>query len=369
MKIVKPNYKNSIVNVSNSLLNYYGLNTKHIALNKLDLELEANPKHVTLILLDGLGVNVLRRHLKKEDALYKYMVSEISSVFPPTTVAATNAVLLGETPYETGYLGWVQYFEKENSNYTIFLDEDFYDSTRVFSESLTNKYLYRPTIFDRIKEHRKDVNVQVLFPSSIVEGGASTFCDVLDRNIEHLLGSEKTCSYLYWTEPDSTLHYSGVESKDVKEVVENLNSDFENYLKRLPDESLVIVIADHGHINIEEVPFLEDENLVSTFERYPSIEPRCTNFFVKEGERSKFEIAFAKSYGSDYKLYSKDEFMKEGLIGFGEKHPLLDSFIGDYIAVAIGNKMFKLNKDKIFLSHHAGLTEDEIIVPLILYFK
>ena len=39
---------------------------------------------------------------------------DMEAVYPPTTVAATTALLSGKYPIETGWLGWTQYFRKSN---------------------------------------------------------------------------------------------------------------------------------------------------------------------------------------------------------------------------------------------------------------
>ena len=51
-------------------------------------------------------------------------------------------------------------------------------------------------------------------------------------------------------------------------------------------------------------------------------------------------------------------------------HPKIDDFIGDYIAIAISDSAMKSiymqngKWKKEFKAHHAGLTEDEMLVPL-----
>ena len=48
---------------------------------------------------------------------------------------------------------------------------------------------------------------------------------------------------------------------------------------------------------------------------------------------------------------------------------MINDFLGDFIAVAINNNMFVLNEGKSYKAHHAGLLEDEMMVPLIIYSK
>ena len=92
MNTKRPDYKNSIVNVSNSLLQYYKAKT-HLPTHKtLDTYLHQQYNHIIYVLLDGMGSNIIKQHLHKTDALRQYMVEEITSVFPPTPVPETKPV-------------------------------------------------------------------------------------------------------------------------------------------------------------------------------------------------------------------------------------------------------------------------------------
>ena len=108
MIIKFPDYNNSIMNVSNSILKYYGVKTNYNGIDILDKKLENEYNHIIYILLDGMGSNIVKKLLKKSDGLRRYMRKEITSVFPPTTVAATDAVISGVPPITNGHLGWVQ---------------------------------------------------------------------------------------------------------------------------------------------------------------------------------------------------------------------------------------------------------------------
>lgn len=53
----------------------------------------------------------------------------------------------------------------------------------------------------------------------------------------------------------------------------------------------------------------------------------------------------------------------------------LNSFLGDYIACATGNYYFdyltenEKEQEFVMKAHHAGLTIDEMLIPLIVYKK
>ncbi|MBQ1651436.1 MAG: hypothetical protein II056_03340 [Paludibacteraceae bacterium] len=59
------------------------------------------------------------------------------------------------------------------------------------------------------------------------------------------------------------------------------------------------------------------------------------------------------------------------LFGIGkEEHELFRKSLGDYFALAKANKYFRYCEESVDLkSMHAGFTEDEMLIPLIVYYK
>ena len=368
MKLKKPNYKESIMNVSNSILNYYNVKTSYNGVKELDEVLKHEYNHIIYVLLDGMGVNVINKHLKESDALKKHLVKPITSVFPPTTVAATNAVLSGLPPITTGYLGWVQYFKEENTDLTVFLNQDFYTNKKQ-AEVLRDKYLSYKDILTKVNDQNPNVITTKLFPSFIPGGVTESFKDGIEKTLMITHNTDKSFTYLYWTQPDLIEHHSGVYSDDVKNMMISLNSDFEDLINNISDDTLVITIADHGLTDIEEINIFNYENIINMLKRKPSIEPRAINFFVKDEFKKVFKDEFNNLFKDKYQIYSKQELLDSKLFGEGKKHELVDMFLGDYLAIAIDKFMFSINDSKSYKGHHAGLTEEEMMVPLIIYTK
>ena len=368
MKLVFPNYNESIMNVSNSILKYYGVNNQYSSITILDDELNKGFNHIIYILLDGMGANLVNNLLTEKDALSKYMKKEITSVFPPTTVAATDAVLSALPPIVNGHLGWIQYFEKEDVNLVVFQNKDYYDANRIIKEDLRSKYLSYERLGDMIHKKNPDVITTEFFPS-FIEHGSESFKEEIERVLLKTHNTDKSFNYLYWVEPDLVEHKTGIYSKETKEVIHNLNADFTELIENITDDTIVICIADHGLTDVEEINLLENLELYSMLKRAPSIEPRAINFFVKDGYLKPFKDLFNKDYGTYYKLYTKQEILDSKYFGDGVPHVLVDSFLGDYICLATDKYMFSLHSEKGYKAHHAGMSSDEMMVPLILYSK
>lgn len=356
---------NSIVNVSKSVLKHYGCYQEDDTIDELDRYLADGSDHVIYMLLDGLGMNVLNHHLSETSFLRRHLLHRVTSVFPPTTVAATNAVLAAKAPVETGYLGWIQYDPEENLDIQVFLNTDFYTGRKA-GRNYRKQTLSYPSILDRVRESHPEIETFELFPA-FMPGGSKTFGEHLDR-LDHVMRThEKTFSYAYWTEPDLSLHEKGVNHPDIGRIIRDLNHQIEVFTDIMPNRSTLIIIADHGLVDVLPIPLHRDEKLFSYLQRKPSLEPRATNFFVKPEFLEAFESHFKMTYGSDYELMSRTCILNEKIFGSGKPHPTIARTLGDFVAIATTDKMFTLKDGVPFKAHHAGMTKDEMDVPLIVY--
>ena len=104
--------------------------------------------------------------------------------------------------------------------------------------------------------------------------------------------------------------------------------------------------------------------------RRPTNDERCLCFSIKEEYKEKFENYFNIMYGSIYKLFKTQEAIDNGFFGKGIKNKYIDTFLADYVALAYSNYNLKV-RPSVFLmkSSHAGITKEEMIVPLIVLKK
>ena len=103
-----------------SVLVHYGSAAAHDMLPELDILLRKNYKNVVVMLFDGMGTSILKKHLPADAFLIRYLQTTISSVFPATTTAASVTMESGLSPIEHGWLGWRLYFDEVGANVDIF---------------------------------------------------------------------------------------------------------------------------------------------------------------------------------------------------------------------------------------------------------
>ena len=248
----------------------------------------------------------------------------------------------------------------------LFTGKDFYtDEQIIISNEL--KDLDYETIYEKICKKNKNIKYHQCFPN-FVPNGANTFEELCENIKDCCNNNDKNLISAYWTKPDGPIHRTGTNSKEVKEVLKAIDDRLKKLSKEL-DDTLIIVTADHGSIDLKEVYINEIKELDECLSFPPNIECRFTNFFIKKGKKTKFKELMNKYFKGKYIIYTKEEFLKTGLLGIGKPHKRIDEYFGDYIVVMTSDVSIRYTltgeKNDIHLADHSGITKEEMIVPVI----
>ena len=367
MNIQYPDYDNSILSVTNSFLKAYGAKHSHATLPILDALLTKRYRNVILLVMDGMGCNVLKTHLPADSFLRRHIISDVSSVYPCTTTAAINTFQSGDSPHEHGWIGWSCYFKEVDKCIDLFLNRESGTDQPACEENQPYKYLNYTTIASKIRQ-ATDNKVKVCAVSPFAEYFADTLEGICETVEKLCADSERKFIYAYHYEPDLLMHDIGITASAVKEMMQNYNARLEQLAKQLAD-TLLIITADHGMTDVTTKCIEDYPELNAMLKRHICVEPRCCSFYIKEEYKKAFPLAFEKAFEGKFKLYTHDAFLSSGLTGGGAAHPKVDEFVGDYMAVAISDiaLWYKDTKGEYhdFKAAHAGLTTEEMRVPLI----
>ena len=364
--IVRNNYNECLTNLACSIRKYFDLEIKHNSLEYIDEILnEYKPKNIVTILCDGMGSNIMDRMLNENSFLIKNRLKAITTVFPATTVAATTSMMTGLNPVETGMLGWDMYYKDIDKTITVFMNSEKGDiEYKPLPEALeyNNKHMIRKSISKEINEKGKYKGYS-LFPFG---EKCYTSLDDMYEKIETLCNEEgKKYIYAYDTDPDHTMHELGCDSEEVKDIINDRNKRIEELSNKLND-TIIFVVADHGHHNVEDIFIKDYPDIEECLLRNTSLEPRAVNFFIKQEKKDEFEKLFNKYFSNDFDLYKKDEVIESKLFGDGKENEIFRDALGDFLAIAKTNKTLLYEGSEQLKSQHAGYTDDEILVPLIV---
>jgi predicted AlkP superfamily pyrophosphatase or phosphodiesterase len=355
--VIYPNFRNTLIDIINDFKENY---TSHNYKNKdiFDKEYE----NTIIIILDGMGKNILNNFNKlyPDNFLNKHYLRDVYSIYPSTTAAATTSIISGLCPIETGWTGWQNYFREINANVILFTGNNYYTGEKEYIDS--RKLLPYKPYYDDIK-----------VKGSIVEPDFSNkkykFSDTLKRSLKLLKEGYKTM-YLYDETPDRELHMLGTNNKIIYEKLNEYSKSLSVWYNRIPNNTLVVISADHGHKDVVNLSLYLDDVLNSYLKRLPSNDSRCVSFSVYDNLKDSFVDYFNKMYGKYYKLFTKEEIIKNNYFGYGKPQERIDDFLSDFVAFATCNLKFCFHEDDMFQkSSHAGTTEEEMIVPLIVFKK
>ena len=356
-------YRNCIANLPNSVLKKFGVSPMGQTLPFADELLKKDCRNVVVLLLDGLGTYIMEGNLSKDGFLRKHFRGSISSVFPPTTVAATTSVMSGLQPVEHAWLGWDCYYPQVGQNVTVFLNTVQGTDRPVSEENIPRKYCGYETVIGRLNREGK----QAFLATPFADPYPDSFGAVCGRIADLCADDGEKYIYAYWNEPDAVMHRFGCRSDEAKRELAGLEKTVEEMCADLKD-TLLIVTADHGHIDGRNVSVTDYPAIMECLVRMPSIEPRALNLFVKEEKKQQFEAEFKREFGNDFVLLTKEELYRTKLLGDRPAHSNVDAMLGDYLAVSMTDLTILNTREEaeLYRGVHAGYTAEELTIPLIV---
>lgn len=365
MKVKFPDYDNCITNIPNSILQYFGVSEGRKTNSILDSYLKKDYDNVVVLLLDGMGKGIMDENLNKNGFFQSHLKAVCSSTFPPTTVAATTSILSGMNPCEHG---WDCYFPQINKNVTVFLNTETETGLPAADYPVAYRYCGYENIIQKI--NRIQEAETAFFAVPFAAPYPRSFEDVTNRIADLCSRPGKKFIYGYWSEPDAALHKKGCRSEAVKELLQNMESKTEKMCRRL-DQTLFIITADHGHIDSKCVAIGDYPQIQECLVRLPSIEPRALNLFIRPEKKEQFLREFQKEFGEKFLLLSKEEVIRKQLFGSDAEHPSFRDMLGDYLAIAVSDLTICNTKEEadLLIGVHAGMTEAEMEIPLIIIEK
>ena len=358
---------NCLVSISNAILYHYTGKSFHKPHPKM-MEILGKNKYdkIVLMLFDGMGKSIQDKYFTKSDFIYRKKAFEITSVFPPTTVAATTAVCSAKYPMETGWLGWRQYFKNHSVVVDMFTNNNSATNEKIPGPYLSSIYCNYQKIWEILEEN--NIKAGCLYPYPIDQSGPKSLDEFFQ--VANILMKKEGPHfyYMYNAEPDHSIHDYGIDDERILHKVKEINRGVYNLAKNNKD-NLIIVLADHSLINTTFLNLKEHEDFYSTLVTVSSLDSRSAFFHVKEGKNAQFEELFKKYYGEYFLLLTKEEVIKQGWFGEGNPHPLFEEFIGEYMATSISKYGVTFDDENTMIGAHSGSLEEESIINVAIINK
>ena len=344
-------------------------------------------RHIILVLADGLGVEAVDR-LSRNTWLHRRMLRAIRAPFPTTTPVAITSLATGQYPAQHAILGWWTHLPAVDAPVTVFAHERATDNRNLGQLNVTTETLLpAPLLFPQFKR-----DAALIMPANIIDSvftrwmagdaqrtGYQKPKDIVTATIERVRKAEvPTFTYVYTPMPDTIAHEAGLDSPAAEEAIDALDADLDEIEEALHDVRggvRILVVADHGHLTIDDSARLEvadGDSICSLLTAPPAGDLRTQFWHVQTGAHEAFEAAFRERLGQHFLLLRASTVEDLGLFGAPALTPETRARLGDYLSIARGAAVLRYagfsGRDGYMRmrSSHSGLTPSEMEVPLVL---
>ncbi|ODB85020.1 hypothetical protein A3194_14810 [Candidatus Thiodiazotropha endoloripes] len=339
-------------------------------------------QQVLLWVIDGMGLNYLRSQ-PKASHLNANLLGGMTSVYPPTTASAVTSFLSGLAPQQHGLTGWHIFFAELGAILAILPGRPRYGGVPLSQAGIDLSALLNvKPLTDSIPG-----STACLVPDKIAKSDFSQYflgsskllthssLDELQQNmVERMKRGEERYLFAYWPELDTLGHHHGIWSDSAEQHLLALDHCFSEVVRQCHETgTLVIVCADHGQIDShpQRRLSLDDHPLLADCLAMPlSGEPRSAYCYLRPDKSECFDQYVTDHLAQQAENYRSDELIEQGWFGIGEPHPQLKRRIGDRVLLMREDYTFN---DWLLQEHryqlvgvHGGLSEDELLVPLIV---
>jgi arylsulfatase A-like enzyme len=354
-------------------------------------------RRVVTIVIDALGWNLVEREKATFEPLLAQAtaVSQLTSIFPSTTVAALSSLWTGAAPIQHGLVG-LRLHMPEYGGIGQFLD--FLPSVGMLPEALLaagldpQHFLRWPGMAEQlaaagVESHAlrgweiTDSMLSHMHGRGAVEHGATDFADMMaqTRDLLEQKAGEPLYVAAYWPSIDTLSHFYGWSSDVVAAEMSTLAEQIERDLlaalsPAARKDTAVLILADHGQIiaTPQGQHYLEDYPELRSLLAMPATgEPRVTYLHAREGARDDLVAGLNDALGEALVAWTAEEALAAGLFG---PPPFLAEGVqrlGDVIVAMRGEHVLfsdregeKMMADRM-IGRHGGMTQAEMKVPLL----
>lgn len=342
---------------------------------------------IILLVVDGAGqANV---HLACRRGLMSWLDrphfrSTITSVFPSTTVAAMTTLQTGLPPAVHGMAGYTMYLEQQQATVNVI----GWKAAAGFqlAEPLPDprSFLHVPNIYQRLEsagvesvvvsnKEFSDSALTNIQSAGVPYAGHRTMSEMAGLLLQEASRPGKRFIFGYWDGFDTLSHTHGPGSdiclNELYLLDKAIGRGLLGPLQSVSSgEVVVLVVADHGHIAIDQTHVHSLSGAMSG---------RSGNRPIPTGDRRASGLPFGDPIGrrilrdvagDDGVVLDVREAVEHGLYGPGPAHPELLSRIGESLLLSTGAGAFvhqHLNNPTA--GGHGSLTSQEMLVPLLCW--
>jgi len=357
------------------------------ALAALGLPDEPNPLGLAatdclvVLLIDGLGWNLLRRHAAHAPFLASLAGRPLTAGFPTTTATSLASLGTGLPPGQHGLTGYTSLVEKVGEPVNWLRWQVAPSGASLLDRLVPEQVQPLPTAFERAE--RAGVTVSVVssyafrgsgLTRAVLRGGSYlpvfTAADTATTVAAAARGRRPSLIYCYNSELDLIGHGCGCSSDAWRVQLTLIDRAVQLLAERLPAGVRLLVTADHGMVDVPESAKIDYDADPALSEGVEAIagEARVRYLHVADGQLAAVRQRWLDRVGNTIAMLSRDEVIDRGWFG-----PVVSDIarqrIGDLVALATEPVAVVRRRAEqrlaLMTGQHGGLTEEELLVPLL----
>ncbi len=348
-----------------------------------DLDLSERARNIVLLVIDGMGYNLLRS-VRPPGVLRAQLRGRITSVFPSTTATAITTFLTGLAPQQHGLTGWHVYLQEIGEVMAVLPFRPRDPAARLADPvDAAARIFDQPALFGRLS-----VESHVVAPAHLLSSqynvrhcraakpvAYAALADLIQRIVGIVRGGDRRkYIYAYYPELDRLAHEHGPSHSRVHAHLTGIGEALNSLVTELQGtQTTLIVTADHGFIDTDPGLRIDPKNhpeLSSDLARPLCGESRVAYCYVAADRQRRFTSYVTSQLRAQTVLLTSDSLYRQGYFGFGNAHPQLTERIGDFILIMKDRYTMKdwLPNEKRYVHRgvHGGMSEDELYVPCIV---
>jgi len=345
------------------------------------VQLIGDVEHLIFVLLDGLGMNLVRK-LPPTSFMQSHLKAVLTSTCPSTTACALTSIATAQYANRHGISGWFTHLPEFGVTATVLPFIDRFTGEPLGARGITPETLLktRPIL------PRMTRRALTIVPSYIANTTYNTFArggtegrsyHAIPQAIEEIIlhvraANEPTYTHLYLPEIDTVCHKLGVDDPGVMPVIERIDAELIRLHKELKGKGRLVVSADHGLIDVpreQQTLLMADDPLLGLLEVPPSGDARMPIFHVRAEREAEFIDQFAARFSQDMVLVKTSDAQRMELFGPGPFSEHAGGHFGNFIGIPFRAATLALHPPgkplgDVFRAVHAGLSPEEMWVPL-----
>ena len=335
---------------------------------------------IVVLLIDGLGWNLLQRYAEHAPFLAGMAGRPLTAGFPTTTATSLASLGTGRPPGEHGITGYIALVEgiEEPVNW---LRWQTASGSNLLDRLVPEEVQPLPTAFERAELAGVTVSVVSAhafrgsgLTRAVLRGGSYlpvfTAADTAATVAAAARAGRPSLVYCYLSELDLIGHGRGCHSETWRLQLTLIDRAVQLLAERLPADARLLVTADHGMVDVTEPIDYDAEPALARDVRAIAGEGRVRYLHVEPGRLAQVRQRWQDRAGDSLLVLSRDEAIERGWFG-PVVRPAAAQRIGDLVVLATGSAVVVRGRAEprlaAMIGQHGALTEDELLVPLLRF--